>query len=326
MSTLTLSPLRLSNLSKTWEFSVNNNVAYTSQILNAKAILFRLKEELKALTGATVVRSCDSTAVTEGSDTITAYDNGTSVAVNSDGTAHSWIVIQMVTGAQILVSWVVGNTTSPTQIKVFVSPGGLFTSGSTTHDPTASDGYGAASGGTSSFSYFGANDFYWSRGRTTDGKSFYLAVHGNNTTNQCGLIGFFDHEQIDQSKAFGPVYVNMNVAAAPNFFGAVYKLSGGASTTGALTVDAMTGNGDTVAAQTAYGSVKPCYQFSLYDASASPFAVCCNGLTDVWSTHTTGDSTAVFDYAPSTGEKEFICIANTTRAVYIPWGGAAISF
>lgn len=323
MSTLTLSPLRLANLTKTWQFSVNNNVAYTSQPLNAKAILYQLKEELKALSGATVVRSCDSSAVTAGSDTITAYDNGTSVlaATDNTGVAHSWIVIQMTTGVQVLVSWVVGNTTTPANIKVRVSPGGLFTSGSTTADPTATDSYGT----DVVFNYFGANDFYWSRGRSTDGKSFYLAVHGANTTSQCGLIGLFDHEQIDQVTSFGPVLAVMPVAPAPAFSSSLYKLVGTATGSGILSVDVMTGNGETVASQTAYGSVKPCYQFSLYSGTADQ-AMCCNSLIDVWSTHTTGDTTAVFDYAPSTGEKEFLLVSNTTRAVYIPWGGAAISF
>lgn len=319
MSTLTLLPLRLSNLEKTWEFSINNNIAYTSQILNAKAILFYLKEELKALTGASVVRSCDSLTVSTGTDIITAYNDATSVAVNNDGTIHSWIVIQMVTGAQVLVSWVVGNTTTPSQLKVLVSPGGLFTSGSTSTDPTATDSYHQLQ----SFAYFGANDFYWSRGRTTDGKSMYFAVHGNNVSNHCGMIGFFEHEQIDQVSTFGPVVAFMNVAAAPSI--TYYKTVGTSTSPGTLTLDSVAGSGQNVSARTEYGTVIPCYQFGLYSGTGDA-AICCNGLIDVWSTHTSGDTTAVFDYAPSTGEKEFILISNTSRATYIPWGGSAISF
>lgn len=129
-------------LAKTWQFSVNQDVFW--QASNAafyRAIIRKIPVSMMGVATSpwSCWKSCDSTAVATGSsnwDADTDLVWGATNAVN----AHSWIVLAQagLGGAQVLISLL--GAGSPTTIgRIAVSPGGLYTGGTTTTDPTATD-------------------------------------------------------------------------------------------------------------------------------------------------------------------------------------------
>lgn len=129
-------------LGKGWQFNVNQEDIY--QATNAafyRSIVRKIATSLLGFTSIpwTCWKSCDSTAVSTGSSNWTA-DTSLVWGTTNGSNAHSWIVLAQsgLGGAQILLSLL--GTSSPLYIgKLAVSPGGLYTGGTTTTDPTATD-------------------------------------------------------------------------------------------------------------------------------------------------------------------------------------------
>jgi hypothetical protein len=134
---------------RTWLYSTNNRLAYTSRVQVMRDFLFALKEFLKA-NGYTVIGSSNGAAatptglITVANDSvdrwITAANAGTRGTVAA--APQSWVVLRDGNGVDILFTYQ-GAGASPTGddiCRISFSPGNLFTSAATpTHQPTATD-------------------------------------------------------------------------------------------------------------------------------------------------------------------------------------------
>lgn len=123
-------------ITKTWQFLTNQ--------LTPNSVKGALLAYKNALTGVTpwpsplqnpwsVVLCCNASAVSTSDNWSTTAD--ITFVVTSG--AHSWIVLQNVTGMQILFDCINHNNQNVADIRM--SPRGLFTGGSTTTRPTATD-------------------------------------------------------------------------------------------------------------------------------------------------------------------------------------------
>lgn len=123
--------MALPTLLKSWIYDVN--VAVTSDERNIQRVL---KDRQKAIGGWAVDGSCDGT--TAGMDAVDRWLLDTHIIFSSiGGQPRSWIVIrQVATGAQYCLWFNRDNAFWPDRI---FSAGGLFTGGSTTTRPTATD-------------------------------------------------------------------------------------------------------------------------------------------------------------------------------------------
>lgn len=123
---------------KTWQYAHGSNTLSGSQKPDYDNSFLFAKNALLAFGSnpCTVVGSSDgTTAALDGVDRITA----SSKIVNANTTSpHSWIVLNLVGmgSAQVMFDW---NNSSILQLGITFSPGGLFTGGSTTANPTATD-------------------------------------------------------------------------------------------------------------------------------------------------------------------------------------------
>lgn len=121
-------------LEKTWQVSTYSNTPSGSLEQDTDNLFIGIKAALKALSSSawTVVSSCNGTTVSA-SDLISAH---TDINHNSAGNAHSWIVFLTSSGAHALFDF---NSGTVQKVTISWSPGALFTGGSTTAAPTATD-------------------------------------------------------------------------------------------------------------------------------------------------------------------------------------------
>jgi hypothetical protein len=121
---------------KTWQYFHGSNTPSGTQKTDYDNIFIAAKNALLAfaLTPCTVAGSSNgTTAAMDGVDRIV---NTSSIVNATAGNPHSWIVINLVgMGAQFLVDNALGSF----DINLKFSPSGLFTGGSTTAAPTATD-------------------------------------------------------------------------------------------------------------------------------------------------------------------------------------------
>jgi hypothetical protein len=149
--------MALPTVAKTWRFNVNNKRATTSNLFWHQALMFNLKDILinnspilawdTPPTGIwTVDHSCDGSTAGTPADGIDRWVTTANLVWDRPADAHSWIVFN--TGmngglGQVLIDLDNDNNSSvgaePESIDVRISPGGLFTGGTTTARPTASD-------------------------------------------------------------------------------------------------------------------------------------------------------------------------------------------
>lgn len=128
----------LSPTIKTWDpvFHYSNPLSGVEKT-DYDAIFIALKNALKSgTTACTVAGSCDgTTASMTGVDRIT---NSASIVHAAPTVAHSWIVLNLVGmgASQVKFDFNNGNIH---QFGIYFSPGGLYTGGSTTAGPTATD-------------------------------------------------------------------------------------------------------------------------------------------------------------------------------------------
>lgn len=103
-----------------------------------RAVLYRIKEQMKAIGGWTVKGSSNSTAAgMDNTDRWTSSSSSVLVWANP-GAIHSWIVLESTAlGIQILLDLQADG--SNRTLWPSISPGKLFTGGSTTTAPTATD-------------------------------------------------------------------------------------------------------------------------------------------------------------------------------------------
>ena len=134
----------------------------------------------------TVWGSCNSLAVVSGSSNLTTTG---SFVWATEGTAHSWIVLQFANGGQLLFNFDNG---SPLVTDVVWSYDGSFSGGSTTHAPTATHSSVINSLGQVIISGHSATDvlhIVW----TTDGTQVWLVgTHGGQTQNVLAIFTLDD--------------------------------------------------------------------------------------------------------------------------------------
>lgn len=146
--------MALPTLVRTWQFRPNQAIFEASSLLTGAKILFRIKESLLGggtgwldSAGAAVVTPAVTWAVRGSSNAVTFVAPGggspdkwvTEADVVSGFGSRSWIVLRNTAlGAQYEVCWDFRSSASQS-FEVFISPGGLFTGGSLSARPTASD-------------------------------------------------------------------------------------------------------------------------------------------------------------------------------------------
>lgn len=155
--------MALPTLDKTWFFNVNNKRATAANLSWHQNLMFALKNILInnspaiAWTNAagspaapagiwTVDHSCDSTTAGTPADGVDRWVTAGNLVWDRPIDPHSWIVFNTgINGGsgQVLIDLDNNNSSSvnsvPESIRVSISPGGLYTGGTTTAAPTASD-------------------------------------------------------------------------------------------------------------------------------------------------------------------------------------------
>lgn len=134
---------------KTWQFDLNRTVlGATGVTVYAKPTLRAIKDRLKAFgtLPATVSYSCGGAAPVAGAaaDGVDRWAADADVVhVAAAGTAHSWMVLNLVgmgtPTPQLLIDCI--GSTSSHFAEFFFSPSGAFTGGTTLNRPTAADEY-----------------------------------------------------------------------------------------------------------------------------------------------------------------------------------------
>jgi hypothetical protein len=136
--------MALPTLSKTWQFDINQDINYSTNLGTAQAAMFAIKESFIGFASNpwTVISSSNGT-------TASAADNWASSAdltwtYAASGAVRSWIVLEqdgISAGFQICIHLFRNSTNSNIQqfIEIVVSPATGFTGGTTTARPTAAD-------------------------------------------------------------------------------------------------------------------------------------------------------------------------------------------
>lgn len=150
-------------LEKTWQTVSVQNTPSGSLETDTDNLFILIKGALKALPlfPWTVVRSSNSSAVTATDQLAAAAD----IVHNAPGNVHSWITMLHPNGSQVLFDFSSGTVQKMT---ITWSPGALFTSGSTTTAPTATDGQVLF------------NDGYWAGSLSGTGGQYYGHIISTN--------------------------------------------------------------------------------------------------------------------------------------------------
>jgi hypothetical protein len=151
-------------LDKTWNFNVNQAISAQGSVLaTAQNILYQNVVTLTGFSPGWQVRG-SSNSLTASLLALSAAGPGTSwggpssVVYNTNGNAHSWIVLRntalapSATGVYPEILLACSYATS-NYINVYISPSAGFTGGSTTQDPTAIDSVRLSQGGLPEINY-----------------------------------------------------------------------------------------------------------------------------------------------------------------------------
>ncbi len=301
MSTLALASLVNAAKVKTWSHVVNQTKVCANQSASFSAAYFELKTRLLTIPGATVKGSSDgTTAAMDGIDRIGA-DPG--VLTN---TPNRWIVINVDTMSgsfEFLINW--GTARS------YISPNGLFTGGSTTTRPTATDEDSISDNYPNS-----ANTFYTHFISSSDGKSLMFFTTGANLTHTYLMVleGELCSETANSLDTvwFSGWSSQLNLTFPTTFraymAGALVSLSVYGGPYFAPAADAKTAQGGTHIA----------HEFGLGE-NGTP-----DGLlfTKIFDLYKGGTSLAITgDGAPSGGSREWLHFGN----IIVPWNGAVLT-
>lgn len=126
----------LPTLEKTWQFAHVSNALSGNRATDLKDVVFGVKNAVKAFgtNPLTCVGSSNSVSANmSGTDLIATLGD---IVFASGSNPHSWIVLEMVSGAQICIDW---NVAFIDYLIILVSPAAGFSGGSTTARPTAAD-------------------------------------------------------------------------------------------------------------------------------------------------------------------------------------------
>ena len=129
----------------TWQFSLNN-CAYLAQLGDfgtlTRTVLLTVKNQLIGFSLSPWVVRGSSDAATAGMEGTDRWSVIAKLVWAANGSAHSWIVLRQAGLSNFEVCIDLNNAASTSYLgSVIVSTGGLFTGGSTTTRPTATDEY-----------------------------------------------------------------------------------------------------------------------------------------------------------------------------------------
>ena len=135
----------------TWQFNINQATASSGSIqTDARTLMSKIVTALLGFaSGApSVWKATDGSGSAPSPDT--RWDSAAKVINASAGANHSWMVVTFPAGWQMLID--MNNATYAYYGTVIISPGALFTDGSATTAPTATDGVTLING--ASWTYF----------------------------------------------------------------------------------------------------------------------------------------------------------------------------
>lgn len=122
---------------KTWSYTPCVQVPGTGSITTiVQPMVLGIKNAIKAMSGVTVKGSSNSVAA--GMDGSDRWSLSTNLVAAGNGVAHSWIVLTLANmgGVDLFIGW---DSTQYENCRFKWSPGGLYTGGNTTTNPTATD-------------------------------------------------------------------------------------------------------------------------------------------------------------------------------------------
>jgi hypothetical protein len=136
--------MALPTLDKTWQFNVNQLIVSAAEATFNKNLLFALKESLKnfAMMPWIVQYSCDSVTAGTVGDLVDRWVTAANIVGAGTAVGRSWIVLRSPNGCEICWHCFDNTTGVPNNIRnmeMVYSHGGLFTGGTTTARPTATD-------------------------------------------------------------------------------------------------------------------------------------------------------------------------------------------
>lgn len=167
---------------KTWNITPSVQVVGTGSIVTIiQPMVLGIKNLLKAMSGVTVKGSSNSVA--GAMDGVDRWTLSTNLVANSNGVAHSWIVLTFANmgGVDVFIGW---DNTNYEQCRMKWSPGGLYTGGNATTNPTATDEINPNGGGIAASidtNSSTSTDRRYSVGCASDGSAFYVLFARANT-------------------------------------------------------------------------------------------------------------------------------------------------
>lgn len=342
--------MSLPTVSKTWQYRINRQITNgASYQATAQAVLLEIKNALTNTghstftTPWTVVCSSNTTAAGSVASPGSPVDRWSTTAditnVQNTGTAHSWILLQstgVLSTFQILIDCQNNNSfganTWDRGFQLTISPGGLFTGGTTTTAPTASDGIVLQNPSNSVWQWGTGNTYQkWVHVLgSSDGQEWRIFVFSQNAI--CSFWGFGKPSQAHSSWATndkwwaslkGSAAENgtAGVASITNFYSnasILGKLSGTATTfyltqeciNGArLTATALAGN------PLGFDGSQVIATMGLY-SSTNPVAGRVGIMTDMWwGSEWLGPGV----FFPNDNTRQFL----TTSLFVVPWNGTS---
>jgi hypothetical protein len=192
--------MALPTAEKTWQYDVNNTVIETTAAAMAGTALWTIKNAMVSFNSSpwTVVGSSNDSG-SFGLDGVDRWTSGSDLRWATSGNI-SWIVLEQsgIDGYfQLLISTNVANTHL---INMSFSKGGLFTGGSATAPPTATDAVTLRNGTAWGPATSSSNSFVIHVMQSTDGECTRVLFHRNETStyNINVFSGFWLFDKIKQ--------------------------------------------------------------------------------------------------------------------------------
>lgn len=343
----------LPTLLKSWRYNINNKNSGGTLIAWHQSLMFDIKEALlgngggwdTVPTGAwTVDHSCDfSTAGTPG-DGVDRWAVEGDLRWDRPGDPHSWIVFNTpINGgnAQVLIDLDnAGNVALdavPKSIHVRISWGGLFTGGTTTNKPTATDEPSEITQGATNGEWAGGIDVAvntsWHMMMSDDGEELRIFMHRDDVCFSLWAVGVLTSTPSHYSDPmFGSVYSSNNttsdntgvsvqngwlessgnrfVASSKNTCRAMYLgFSGGVARAGLFNSSVVSGIGDENNQETILGEI------ILWEHNVAGAKSPLGRIKDLW---VATDFRSTGDTYPSDGSRQFHHISEN---LVVPWNG-----
>lgn len=182
--------------SLTWQYDVNKSLpAGANGVDEAQKMHLAWKNALIGFATNPWAVAGSSDSVTAGMDNVDRWTSSDKLVGVAATGAHAWIVLKdPVLGCQILLSMIVGGTANYEKHRFVMSPGGLFTGGSASADPTATDEivinshcYGRFFVGTSNTS---AHMLHVLRSSTGQATMWIISRAGSNAGDAAAMTAF----------------------------------------------------------------------------------------------------------------------------------------